>query len=337
MRLRWESESGMSTFTEELDIPISETEGVRPGDFSSSGAPLRFRWSLPAGAVEFEGEGAWFFRPGGPFRFIPSHGFADGLARIGSNELDARILFWMALREVDLPLVAGLAELGYQELDFDDVVRLSRHDIDIEFLRAAHEVCDHPSIGDLVTLRSRGIDTGVLRGYEEAGIVGLPVDEIVQLHARGVAPAYLQAILSSEIAPAGVESEIQLRQRGVDSALAAAIAGLGFVDVGEILQLHARGVPIETVRALRELGFEGVEEIIQLHARGVPVEMIRGLHELGYGQLDVDDLLRLRSSGVDPDFVRRLAGLGFSGLSVEDLVRARLRGDDALEEIRRAR
>jgi hypothetical protein len=65
--------------------------------------------------------------------------------------------------------------------------------------------------------------------------------------------------------------------------------------------------------------------------------MIRGLHELGYGQLDVDDLLRLRSSGVDPDFVRRLAGLGFSGLSVEDLVRARLRGDDALEEIRRAR
>ncbi len=361
LRVSWLSESGMSTFREELILPIEEVKGVEPGDFSRSWAPLEWKWVRSAGTFVFSGEGAWFFRPGGTFRFEPTPEFAARLASLGSVEVDARALFWFGLKDVHLDLVDALSELGYRELDIDDIVRLSRMGIDGDWIRAMKGLTHLPSAEALQQLYARGIGPEILRSFESAGLqevsaesllrlsaqgitaewvagmrdagYGLDeIDELLRLHSHGVSPEEVAGYRATEGFATDTDAIVRLHTQGIEPGYLRALLATRLSDPGidSVIRLHQQGIHPEYVREVAELGYDDPEEIVRLHTQGVAAATIRELRDLGYDELDVDELVRLSNHGVDPAFVRRLAKAGFVELTVEQLVRARTQGESIL-------
>lgn len=321
LRMRWLPASGTGESRADFEIPLEEMEGIVPGDFSRSGAPLSFSWSRKAGTFRFTGEGAWFFRPGGEFVFFPSQEEAARLRELGTVDVDSRALFWMALRDVDPALIQGLADLGYESVRMDDVLRLSRRGIDLGHVQDAQSLGYRPSLDELIQLHARGIEGSYLRAFGENGIQHVPVEDIIRLHARGIDAATMRGMIEAGYGPDRVEDMIRLHTRGVDPGELADYTGMegGAPTTEEILRLHSRGVKPGMVAEYT--GAEGLrptpEEIIRLHSQGVPADYL--LRVAGSGLREpVESAVRLKQRGVDPELFEGLAAMGYT--DIEDII-----------------
>lgn len=358
LRLEWTSESGRSTFHERRTVPLAELAGADAGSFSRPWAPLHFEWTREAGKLDFTGEGAWFFRPGGKFTFQPDPNFAEKVRAAGALRTDPRTLFYMALQTTPASLVSALGKLGYEDLDINDVMRLGRHGIDGDYVAAAAELGERPDLDEIDRLHSRGVSAEDLRSFAANGLGGIDAESLMRLRSQGIDAGWVAAMASAGIDTGDVETLVRLHQHGVSPDEAAgylraqgidvdtggmirlksagvspdylqeiATSGVAQPDIDRVIRLRQRGIDPATARDLAALGFTDVEEIVRLHSQGVSADEIAGFRKAGYGDLDVEDLVRLHSHGVDPAFAGKLADGGITGLSVDDLIRLRQTGD----------
>ncbi|HXI03198.1 MAG TPA: hypothetical protein VNI57_08465 [Candidatus Saccharimonadales bacterium] len=358
LRLEWTSESGRSTFRERRTVPLAELTGADPGSFSRPWAPLHFEWSRDAGKLDFTGEGAWFFRPGGKFTFQPDPGFAEKVRAAGALRTDPRTLFFMALQTTPVSLVSALGKLGYEDVDIDDVVRLGRHGIDGDYVAAAAELGERPDLDEIDRLHSRGVSAEDLRSFAANGLGGIDAESLMRLKSQGIDAAWVAAMASAGLGTDDVEALVRLHQHGVspDEATGYLLAkgidvdtegmirlksagvspgylqeitssGVAQPDIEKVIRLQQRGIDPATARDLAALGFTDIEGIVRLRSQGVSADEIAGFRKAGYGDLDVEDLVRLHTHGVDPAFAAKLTAGGISGLSVDDLIRLHQSGD----------
>ncbi len=169
-----------------FDVPLDDLQGLDRADFGSDAGerPLSFRLTRDPGTIVFEGQGGR--RPSGTYAFESDPGFVRALNLVGDSFPEDRELFRLLIHDVPIALVEGLGAFGYDGLDTSEVVRVSVHGIDLDFIEAMQRLGYRPEIDDLVRLRAQGITPDFVRRLAEAGHTGLSVDELVRIKTRGL-------------------------------------------------------------------------------------------------------------------------------------------------------
>jgi len=149
--------------------------------------------------------------------------------------------------------------------------------------RHAHKLNErHPTVDDLITLRSARVTSKYIEEMRNAGLGEVSLDDIVAMRAVGVTRRYIDAIRDAGIDVPCAETAIELRGIGITPAYVHEMADLGYA------RLTAK-------------------QISELRALNVTPDFVKSLADAGYANLPIHDLVRLAGSGITADFIRDLA------------------------------
>jgi hypothetical protein len=356
VELKLSARQGDSEMTTRRHLSADAFEGLDPEDFSRFSVAYRFSWKSDAGTIRFEGRGRWW-RGSGSFTFEPDPGYVRRLIELGYREPSDFDLLRLTLDGISRELLEGFQAIGYTDLDLGEVMRLSRHGLDMAYIHDAQRLGYRPDLDDLVRLRNHRIGGDEIREYADRGLVGIPPDDLIRLHNHRIGPEWVAGMVEAGYSTSDVDDLIRLRSHRVqpervarlraierldlsteqivrltshrvaaDYVEALAASDLADLSVDEIIRLHSHRVPTEYVTRLAGMGYDRTESLIRMHDHRVSADEVAELHAIGYGHLGPDELIRLETHRVTPDFVKRLVDAGYEDLTVDELIDVKNRG-----------
>src|SRR5687768_11759642 len=146
-------------------VRLRELAGLPPAAVANMANDVQFSWTREAGTFRFIGS----FDSGrgsGTYTFTPDQAFVTNMGNAGYRNLSSDDVVRMAMIDVTVGHVRGLAQAGYPNLSLDDIVRTRIHRVTQQF------------IGDLA---------GV--GYK-----GIPVEDLIRMSIHGATAANIKAL-----------------------------------------------------------------------------------------------------------------------------------------------
>lgn len=261
--------NGNEEWDESSDVPLSQLRGLSAADLNGNGART---FSMARDAGDFSAQGSFNGgRGGGTWTFVPNRGFASELRKRGAGTPNDKQQFQLAMGGFKIATLATLLQSGFQRPNVDDLVRLTEHGVNNEYV-------------------------GAMKGLRFSPKT---VEELVRLRDHGVSPAYAADMLQR--APRlTAEDLIELRDHGVSTEYMQALAqgGYGNVSPSDAERMMDHGVSRSYLAGLHRLGYHpSPDELVRLADHGVSVAFIERMRNHGYARLSVDDLIRLRDHG----------------------------------------
>jgi len=141
-----------------------------------------------------------------------------------------------------------------------------------------------------------------------------------------VEPPYIKGMLGAGLGKLDVDQLVRLRQHGVPPEFASSVVASGLaagLDVENVIRLHDNGVAPEEMRRIRALGFGPypVEDVIRLRHNGVDVATFEALKEVSGPAAPAEHAIQFRMFGVTPETVREAHHQGFNGLTYEQILK----------------
>jgi beta-lactamase regulating signal transducer with metallopeptidase domain len=157
----------------------------------------------------------------------------------------------------------------------------------------------HPSVDDLVALRTQGVSGDYVRRMNALVRPRPTLHDLISLAVQGVTPEYAA---------------------GLNRRLAAAPCS------DQIVAVRVQGVSIAWLDGLAALGYTklSADDAVALAVQGVSVAWVRGLIDAGLHNLTPSQLVALRVQGVDGSFVRRVTR--GKTLDADELIRLKVAG-----------
>jgi hypothetical protein len=329
LTLRVELEPGSQHWRSD-EVSLERLEGLGSDGLAGPGRDVAFRLRRDAGTFVCEGR-VGKGRGAGVFRLELEQSFASELRRRGVGAPTPYQQAELAIGDVGLGLVDELEKRG-AGFDVDDLVTMSHHGVDLDYVRGMAELGFAPrTVAELVKLRDHGVDPEFVAGMNELGYRDLSLDELLRARDHGADPDYAREMQRAGFGRMPLEALIHARDHGVDGEFITAMAeaGYGRMPLEKLIEARDHGVDEEYVAAMAKAGFGrlALAQLITARDHGVDPEYVAGMKQAGYGDADLVALIQARDHGVDPAFARRArARLGRTP-SLERLIQMRDRGE----------
>jgi|GEM_PF-437431 len=266
----------------------------------------------------------------GTYTFEPNRDFPRDLARLGIDDVRDRHLLGYAMGGVTIAMVREVQDLGYRDLDADEVQEMAIFQVTAEFIRELRQLgYDDLEFRRLVEFRIHGVSPDFIRALADEGFTRLSAGRLVEFRIHGVSPEFIHEMQSSGF-DLDAQGLIEFRIHGVSPEFMREMAELGYRNLGSrrLVEFRIHGVTPEFIRELGELGYRDLEtsQLVEFRIHGVTPSFIRGLQRDGYEDLSPRRLVEYRIHGVSPEFAREMERSGIEDLDRDDLVEFRIHG-----------
>jgi hypothetical protein len=224
------------------DYAVSDFQGLtREQVNAATNTPVNFKLVREAGALECEGS----FRDGrgsGTWRFVPSQAFRSAMSTRGYDLTDDQ-MFTAAMIDVRTSFVDELKTIGFDHLDFEDVVKATIFKVTPQFVAELKSIgFDNLSLEDLVKARIFKVDAAFAREVREMGFNDREqsMEELVKLRIFKVTPEFLKEIKGEGLTLDSIEDAVKLRIFKVDADFIRRARASGHTDlnVEELVRLR---------------------------------------------------------------------------------------------------
>lgn len=157
-----------------------------------------FRFIRDAGTFYIEGQllkSELGLTGSGPCHYRIDPVYVDELERLDFGRLSPNETFRLAIHDVTLGWVNGLAQAGYQGLTLERLLELHIHDVSPEFID------DFAALGyenlapsRLVEMRIHGVTLSFIRELEELGYENLSTGRLVEMRVHEVTPSFIRSL-----------------------------------------------------------------------------------------------------------------------------------------------
>ncbi len=338
---RWEIHTGENGLHLQLRYgPGGEREGgwgtqVEESRFTGLEYSDRDEFELraEAGTISFTGtftRTQWGHEGAGTYTFRPNRDFPRSLERLGIGDVRDRHLLGYTLAGITAARVRDVQELGYRDLDADDVMEIGLFDVSPEFIRELRQLgyTDLP-FRRLVEFRIHGATPAFIREIGDLGFRGLSATRLIEFRIHGVTPEYIRA-MSDQGFELDEQGLVEFRIHGVSPEFMREMAEMGYrnLSASQLVEFRIHGVSPEYVRAMQQSGYTDLSpsRLVEYRIHGVSPEYVREMERSGFEHADRDDLVTFRIHGVTPEFVSAMAELGYADLSADQLLEFRIHG-----------
>ena len=224
------------------DYSVSDFQGLtREQVRSATNTPVNFKLVREAGTLECEGS----FRDGrgsGTWRLVPSQAFRSGMSSRGYDLTDEQ-MFTSTMLDVRTGFVDDLKTIGFDHLDFEDVVKAVIFKITPQFAAELKSIgFENLDLEDLVKARIFKVDAAFAREVREMGFNDREqsMEELVKLRIFKVTPEFLREIKGEGLALDSIEDAVKLRIFKVDADFIRRARASGHTDlnVEELVRLR---------------------------------------------------------------------------------------------------
>lgn len=308
------------------------TTDIDKSDFTGldSGEGREFELHRPAGTIYLRGDvdtGGKRARGDGDFGFVADRGYAKALGERVEGSFEDEELFLLAVENVTIGFADEMIDLGYKDIESDQLIAMAIHGVTPEFARAVKDRGVDADIDDLVSMRIHDVTEEFMDEMRAEGMKYRGADDLVSWRIHEVTPAFVKAMMALKLQGMDPEDFVSMRIHDVTPEFARAMQKqFGAVDVDELLSMKIHDVSEAYIRALAAAGYADltVDDLTSWKIHGVSDGFIEEMKGLGYGHLDSDQLIAFRIHNVTPEFVRELNELGYQDVDPDDLVAMRI-------------
>ncbi len=98
------------------------------------------------------------------------------------NQFSIDDVIRLSEHDVEIDWLKGLRDAGITDLSIDQIIDLSDHGVEVEWLKGLHEAgFSNLSVGEIVRLADHGVEIDWLKELQEAGITSLSTNQLIQL------------------------------------------------------------------------------------------------------------------------------------------------------------
>ncbi|HEY0380028.1 MAG TPA: hypothetical protein VGC87_24150 [Pyrinomonadaceae bacterium] len=223
------------------DYAVSDFQGLTRGQVrAATNTPVNFKLVREAGTLECEGSFS-NGRGAGSWRLVPSQAFRSGMSSRGYDLTDEQ-MFTATMIDVRTGFVDDLKAIGFDHLDFEDVVKAVIFKITPQFAAEMKSIgFENLDLEELVKARIFKIDAAFAREVREMGFDdGQSMEQLVKLRIFKVTPGFLKEIKGEGLTLDSVEDAVKLRIFKVDADFIRRARASGHTDlnVEELVRLR---------------------------------------------------------------------------------------------------
>lgn len=206
---------------------------------ATANTPVNFRLVREAGTIECQGS----FRDGrgaGDWRLVPSQAFRSAMSSRGYDLTDQQ-MFTSAMLDVRTGFVDDLKTIGFDRLDFDDVVKAVIFKVTPQFAAEMKSIgFENLGLEELVKARIFKVDAAFAREVREMGFDEQSLEQFVKLRIFKVTPDFLKEIKGEGLTLDSIEDAVKLRIFKVDADFIRRARASGHTDlnVEELVRLR---------------------------------------------------------------------------------------------------
>src|SRR5688572_24733412 len=230
-------------------VRLRDLVGLPSAAVANMASDVQFTWTRESGVFRFNGsfdQG----RGSGTYTFTPDQTFVNNMGSAGYKNLTTDDSVRLAVVDVTIAHVRGLAQVGYPNLALDDVVRTRIHRVTPEFVRDLAAVgYKSIAVDDLIRMAIHGATPENIKALQAQGIRGLAVEDLIKFRIHKVTPEFIRA----------------MEARGYKS-----------VPAEDLVRMRIHKVSPEEIDQLKALGFGGlgIDELVKFRIHKVTPEYI---------------------------------------------------------------
>ena len=198
-------------------VRLRDLAGLPSSALSNTADNIQFTWTREAGTFRFSGsfdQG----RGNGTYTFAPDQAFISNMGAAGYRNLSTDDIVRLAVIDVTVAHVRGLAQAGYANLPIDDAVRTRIHRVTPELVRDLAGVgYTRVAVDDLVRRAIHGATPANIKALQAAGIRGQSVEDLIRLRIHKVTPEYIKAMRDVGFVTVSEEQLVRMRIHKVDA------------------------------------------------------------------------------------------------------------------------
>ena len=224
-------------------VRLRDLAGLPSSALSSTADNIQFTFAREAGSFRFSGsldQG----RGNGTYTFTPDPSFITNMGAAGYRNLSIDDIVRLAVIDVTVAHVRGLAQAGYGSLSLDDMVRTRIHRVTPEFVRDLAAVgYKGIVVDDLVRMGIHGATPANIKALQAAGIRGQSVEDLIRFRIHKVTPDYIKGMREVGFVTVSEEQLVRMKIHKVDAQFIrdARADGLSVQTPGDAVDLAIHG------------------------------------------------------------------------------------------------
>lgn len=319
-----------------------------------------FALERAAGTINFKGK----FEDGeglGRFTFTPNESFRSLIKKEGYDEVSDKVLFGFTLSNIDqeywaylkqegltpkdeddledvghLPVlatlkenIAGYKQLGFTDLDLEQLVDLSIHNVNPDFIRSIQALgFKNLSLEEFEDAKIHNITAEFAADMKSLGFKDLDFDELLELKIHNVDKDFVDQLKKAGYTNLSAEEVTDAKIHNVSTEFASDMKELGFKELTleELEGLKIHGVSAEYVDQLKKAGYTNLspEEITDAKIHNLSPEFAQEMRKLGFDNLTLEELMDMKIHGISAGFVADMQKAGYTNLSAEEITDAKI-------------
>ncbi len=320
-----------------------------------------FALERAAGTINFKGK----FEDGeglGRFTFTPNESFRQLIKQEGYNKVSDKVLFGFTLANIDqaywaylkqegltpkdqddledighhLPVLATLKEnlegykqLGFTDLGLEQLVDLSIHDVNPDFIRSIQALgFKNLSLEEFEDAKIHNITAEFAADMKSLGFNNLDFDELLELKIHNVDKEFVEQLKKAGYSNLSAEEVTDAKIHNVSTEFATDMKEIGFKELTleELEGLKIHGVSTEYVEQLKKAGYNNLsaEEITDAKIHNLSPEFAAEMKKLGFDNLSLEELMDMKIHGINAAYVADLQKAGYNNLSAEEITDAKI-------------
>ncbi len=321
----FQTEKGRSNFGDTHENYKQKFRGLSQVNESSTFEDIQFELDSDAGTISYTGD----FKEGmgaGHFLFEPKEEFIHQLKRHGlEGEIKHHHLFLFTVHSFRLSDLDELAELGYDDLAFDQLMKICLFDIQPDYIRGLRRLglTDLP-FKQIVAMCIHGVSLESIREFRKAGFSDLQADDFIKLRIHNVTLEYAKEMEELGFGKLSLKELIDSRISNITPKFIKSLSDLGYsgLTLSQYKKMGLHGVKPDYIKEMTRLGYENLsaDELVDMRIHNVKPDYIEELAALGYKNLSVDQIMKMGVHNVKPEFIKKLTKHGYTDLSPSQLV-----------------
>lgn len=272
---------------------------------------------------DYEGEGEIYFKA--------NQDYIEELKNYGIRLRRERDQFAFMIHDIRLDFVQGLAELGYDNLDKDELLSMHIHDATPEYIRDLRELgYERLDSDQLVSMQIHNVTADYISDLNELGYRDIDADQLVAMQIHDVEADYINEFAELGYKDIDADQLVSMRIHDVDPDLVRELEGQGFkrVSIKTLVSMQIHNVSPRYIEQLAELGYTRIRpsKLVAMKIHNVTPKFIRQIRELGIDDVDVDDLVAMCIHNVTPRYIKHLRAEGIRTTDPEKLVALKIHG-----------
>lgn len=260
--------------------------------------------------------------------------YIPGMKKLGFERVETDDLIALTIHEVDLEYVAELKDMLQQDLTIDNVVAAKIHDIDPDYIKQFRAAgFDDMDFDNLVGFAIHDISPAYIQSLKDAGLKKLGIDEITAAGIHGIDAAYIQKFQEAGFDDLDFDDLIAFAIHDIDPEYIESLrkAGLNSLDMDEITAAGIHGVNAAYIQKFQKAGFKDLDfdDLIGFAIHDIEPAYIKSLQNAGIGELDIEEITAAGIHDIEIDFIEEMKDAGFKDVNMEELVVAKIHGVDA--------